>query len=60
MRDRLRLTAVRILPLLLLTIAAAAWFNDVEQGGPFVLRSLLCPAALLLLAAITVWRGGGS
>jgi len=60
MRDRLRLTAVRILPLLLLTIAAAAWFNDVEQGGPYVLRNLLPPAALLLLATITVWRSGGS
>ena len=60
MRDPLRLTAVRILPLLLLTIAAAAWFNDVEQGGPYVLRNLLPPAALLLLATITVWRGGGS
>ena len=60
MKDRLWLTAIRVLPLLLLTIAAAAWFNDVEQGGPYVLRNLLPPAVLLLLATIIVWRAGGS
>lgn len=59
MYDRMRLTAVKVLPLLLLTIAAAAWFNEVQQGGPYVLRNLLPPALLLLLAVITVWRGGG-
>ncbi len=59
MKDRLRLTAIRVLPLLLLTIAAAAWFADVQQGGPYVLRNLLPPAILLLLALVAVWRGGG-
>jgi hypothetical protein len=59
MKDRLRLTAIRVLPLLLLTIAAAAWFGDVQQGGPYVLRNLLPPAVLLLIAVVTVWRGGG-
>lgn len=60
MTNRPWLTAIRVLPLLLLTIAAAAWFNDVEQGGPYVLRNLLPPAIFLLLAAIIVWRGGGT
>ena len=60
MKDRLWLSAIRVLPLLLLTIAAAAWFNDVEQGGPYVLRNLLPPAIFLLLATIIVWRGGGT
>jgi hypothetical protein len=60
MRDRAWLTAIRVLPVLLLTIAAAAWFNDVQQGGPYVLRNLLPPLVLLLLATLTVWRGGGS
>ena len=60
MDDRVRLTALRMLPLLLLIVAAAAWFNDVQQGGPYVLRNLLPPAVLLLLATITVWRGGGN
>jgi hypothetical protein len=49
-----------MLPLLLLTVAAAAWFNDVQQGGPYVLRNLLPPAVLLLLAALTLWRGDGN
>ncbi len=60
MGGRLRLTAIRVLPLLLLTIAAAVWFNDVQQGGPYLPRNLLPPAVLLLLATIVVWRGGGS
>jgi hypothetical protein len=60
MKGRLWLTAIRVLPLLLLTMAAAAWFNDVEQGGPYVLRNLLPPGVLLLLATVIVWRGGGS
>ena len=60
MEHRLRLTAIRVLPLLLLTIAAAAWFHEIQEGGPYVLRNLLPPAVLLLLATLTVWRGGGS
>ena len=36
MPDCVRLTAIRVLPLLLLTIAAAAWINDVQEGGPWV------------------------
>ena len=60
MNARTRLTTIRVLPLLLLTIAAGAWFNEVQQGGPYVLRNLLPPAVLLLLASITVWRGGGN
>lgn len=59
MPGRLWPTLVRVLPLLLLTIAAGAWFNDVQQGGPWVLRNLLPPVVLLLLATMTVWRGGG-
>ena len=60
MAHRLWLTLIRVSPLLLLTIAAAAWFHEVQEGGPYVLRNLLPPAVLLLLATITVWRGGGS
>ena len=59
MPGRVRLTAIRVLPVLLLTIAAAAWINDVQEGGPWVLRNLLPPAFLLLLATFIVWRGGG-
>ena len=59
MPGRTRLAAIRVLPVLLLTIAAAAWFDHVQEGGPYVLRNLLPPAILLLLATFIVWRGGG-
>ena len=59
MPGRVSLTALRVLPVLLLTIAAAAWFNHVQEGGPYVLRNLLPLALLLLLATVTVWRGDG-
>jgi hypothetical protein len=60
MAHRLWLTLIRVSPLLLLTIAAAAWFHDVQEGGPYVLRNLLPPTLLLMLAMIIVWRGRGS
>ena len=55
-----RLVFVRILPVLLLTVAAGAWFNAVQQGGPYVLRNLLPLLLVLLLSALTVWRGKGA
>ncbi len=51
---------VRLLPLVLLVIAAAAWINDVQGGGPYVLRNLVPPLVLLVLAAITLRRGAGT
>lgn len=56
----LRLTLVRLLPLVLLVVAAAVWINDVQDGGPYVLRNLVPPAMVLLLAVIAVQRGGGT
>lgn len=56
----LRLILVRLLPLLLLVAAAAFWINDVQSGGPYVLRNLAPPLAVLALAAITLWRGQGT
>jgi hypothetical protein len=55
----LKLLFVRLLPVLLISIAASAWFNDVQSGGPYVLRNLLPLAVLSLLAAIVLWRGKG-
>ena len=60
MSERSKRTAVRLLPLVLLMAAAAAWFNDVQEGGPFVLRNLLPPFVVLVLAAVTLWRGDGN
>lgn len=55
-----RLIIVRLLPVVLLLIAVAAWINDVQNGGPYVLRNLLPPAGIIMLAAITLQRGKGT
>lgn len=56
----IRLTLLRLLPLVLLVIAAAFWINDVQGGGPYVLRNLVPPGLLLVLATLTLQRGGGT
>lgn len=56
----LRVIFIRVLPVLLLTAAAAVWFNAVQEGSPYLLRNLLPLAMLLLLSVLTVWRGKGS
>jgi hypothetical protein len=56
----LRLFLVRLAPLLLLVVAAGFWINEVQQGGPYVLRNLVPPVVVLLLAAITLYRGNGT
>ena len=56
----LRLTLVRLLPLVLLVVAAAFWINDIQDGGPYVLSNLAPPLLMLVLAAITLWRGQGT
>ena len=56
----LRLVLVRLAPLVLLIVAAGFWINDVQQGGPYVLRNLVPPVMVLLLAAITLYRGDGT
>jgi len=56
----LRLTLVRLLPLVMLVVAAAAWIHDIQGGGPYVLRNLGPPFLILLLAAVTLHRGNGT
>ena len=56
----LRLFLVRLTPLVLLVIAVGFWIDDVQQGGPYVLRNLVPPVVVLLLAAITLYRGDGT
>ena len=60
MQARLRMTLIRLLPLLLLVVAAGFWFGDVQHGGPYVLRNLLPPVIVSVLAAVTLWRGDGN
>ena len=59
MKTSSRFLVVRLLPVALVTIAAGAWFNDVQQGGPWVVRNLLPLAVLLLLSYVTLRRGEG-
>jgi len=49
----------RLLPILLLTIAAAFWFSDVQASGPWVARNLAPLLALVLLCWLTLYRGDG-
>jgi len=56
----LRLMLLRLAPLLMLVTAAGFWFNDVQQGGPYVLRNLAPLLVLTLLAAFTLQRGKGN
>jgi len=55
-----RLITVRLLPLILLTAAAAAWFNEVQDGGPYVSRNFVPLFIMLLFALLTLLRGRGS
>ena len=50
---------VRLLPVVLIALAAGFWFFDVQDGGPFALRNLIPLIILVLLASVTLWRGKG-
>ena len=54
MRAKLPLIFVRLLPVILLVLAAAAWFNDVQDGGQYVLRNLVPPLTVVVLAALAL------
>ena len=53
------LLLLRLAPVLLITVAAGLWFNDVQQGGPWVFRNLVPLALVVALSVLTLWRGGG-
>lgn len=50
---------LRLLPVVLLMAAVTVWFNDVQDGGPHVMRNLLPPGLTVLLAWLVLYRGGG-
>ena len=56
----LRLLLVRLAPVLMLVVAIGLWFNDVQQGGPYVVRNLVPPVVLVLLTTLTLYRGKGT
>ncbi|MGI9232785.1 MAG: hypothetical protein ACR2RD_04065 [Woeseiaceae bacterium] len=51
---------LKMSPLLLLVAITAVWFADVERGQPYLLRNLLPLLLLLVLAGLTLYRGGGT
>ena len=59
MEAQAKFLTVRLLPVLLLVVAAGLWFADVQQGGPWVARNLLPLVALVGLSFWTLQRGGG-
>ena len=59
MNASVRPVVLRLLPVLLVTAIAGAWFHDVQQGGPWVARNIAPLALLLLLSFLTLRRGGG-
>jgi hypothetical protein len=59
MDGTLKFTIWRLLPVIFVSVAAGFWFNDVQQGGPHVLRNLLPLVLLVLLSAVTLYLGGG-
>lgn len=59
MEARHKYLLVRLLPVVLLAVAAAFWFVEVQQGGPWAARNLLPLAILVVLAFLTLYKGGG-
>lgn len=56
----IRLVSVRVLPVLLVLVAAAFWFSDVQESSQYLLRNFLPLLVVLALSLLTVWRGQGS
>jgi hypothetical protein len=56
---RHKFLALRLLPVVLLAIAAGFWFVDVQQGGPWAMRNLVPLVLLVGLSFLTLYRGKG-
>ena len=54
-----KFTVIRLLPVILVIVAAALWFCDVQGENGYVLRNLVPLAVLLLLSVLTLYRGDG-
>lgn len=59
MGEKASFLLLRLLPVLLVILAAAFWFADVQQGGPYLARNLVPLMILFLLAFLTLYRGAG-
>lgn len=54
------LLLIRLLPVVLITVAAYSYVADVERPVAYVLRNAVPFIVLIVLAAITLYRGGGT
>jgi len=54
-----RLVFVRVLPVLLLLVAAGAWFSEVQETRQYLLRNYLPLGIVFILSTLAVWRGAG-
>ena len=52
--------AIRLLPVLLVTAAAMAYVAHVEGADSFVIRNVTPMLIVLLLSAVTLYKGNGS
>lgn len=59
MQTRHKFLVLRLLPVVLLVLAAGFWFADVQQAGPWTARNLVPLVALVLLAFLTLYKGEG-
>ena len=51
---------VRLLPVVLVVLAAGMWFNEVQFGGPWVTRNLAPLGIVAALSLFTLYRGDGT
>jgi len=54
-----KIVLIKLLPVLLIILAAAIWIADVEEGGAYLMRNLLPLLVLLVLSLLTLSRGRG-
>jgi hypothetical protein len=59
MRMRPGLYVIRLLPVLLLTIAAMAYVGHVEGGDAYVARNITPMLIVIALSALTLYKGAG-
>ncbi|MGB5512128.1 MAG: hypothetical protein WBM87_10500 [Woeseiaceae bacterium] len=60
MSRRRAVLPVRLLPVLLIILAAAFWFREVQQHDRYLLANLVPLLVLLILSWLTLYRGGGT
>ncbi len=51
---------IRLLPVLLVTVAAMAYVGHVEGADAYVARNIMPMLIVIVLSAVTLYRGGGS